>query len=113
MLIFSVPPAVLPLSFGKNIMNEGSFAQLSCIVPEGDEPIDISWSLYGIDISSSIGITTTKIGTRGNVLMIPSVCHVHSGMYECKADNAAGSASQSVNLQVNGKGFTPKVTTIY
>ena len=89
-------------------MNEGSFAQLSCIVPEGDEPIDISWSFHGMGISSNIGITTTKIGTRGNVLMIPSVGHVHTGTYECKADNAAGSASQSVSLQVNGKGFSFK-----
>ena len=83
-------------------MNEGSFAQLSCIVPEGDEPIEISWSFHGMDISAKTGITITKIGRKGSVLIIPSVGHEHTGMFECMANNAAGVASQSVELQVNG-----------
>lgn len=83
-------------------MNEGSFAQLSCIVAEGDEPLDISWSFHGKDITSDTGITITKIGLRGSVLMIPKVGHIHTGVYECKADNPAGSTSESVSLKVNG-----------
>ena len=34
---FAVRPRILPMSFGATIMNEGSFAQVSCIVPEGKE----------------------------------------------------------------------------
>lgn len=86
-------------------MNEGSFAQVSCIVPEGDDPIDISWSFHGMDVTANTGISTTKIGQRGSVLVIPSVGHIHTGMYECKANNEAGSATQSVGLQVNGRSF--------
>ena len=54
---------MLPLSFGRHVMNEGSFAQASCIVSEGDEPLTISWSLYGNDIKSDMGFTITPIGT--------------------------------------------------
>ena len=98
-----MPPSILPLTFGASVMNEGSFAQVSCVVREGDDPIDISWSFHGMDISAGTGISTTKIGQRGSVLMIPSVSHKHTGKYECKADNNVGSASQSVELQVNGR----------
>ena len=35
---------MLPLSFGNTITNEGSFAQLSCVVTEGDEPLTLSRS---------------------------------------------------------------------
>ena len=83
-------------------MNEGSFAQLSCIVSEGDEPLDISWSFHSKNITADTGTSITKIGSRGTVLVIPRVSHVHTGMYECRADNPAGSTTQSVLLNVNG-----------
>ena len=93
---------MLPLSFGRHVMNEGSFAQASCIVSEGDEPLTISWSLYGNDIKSDMGFTITPIGTRGSMLLINSVGHKHSGNYTCNAKNMAGSKEQTVELKVNG-----------
>ena len=91
------------MSFGANVMNEGSFAQVSCIVPVGDEPLSISWSFHGAEVTTDPGIITSPLGTRGSSLMIPQVGHRHSGHYTCKAKNAAGVASATVELMVNGQ----------
>jgi hypothetical protein len=100
---FLVQPNILPMSFGASVMNEGSFAQVSCIVPEGDEPLSISWSFHGTEVTTDPGIITSPLGTRGSSLMIPTVGHRHSGDYTCKAKNSAGVASETVQLMVNGQ----------
>ena len=100
---FSVPPDMLPISFGRDVLNEGAFAQASCIVTEGDEPLAVSWTFHGMDISSDLGIITTPIGTRGSMLLISSVGYRHRGTYTCTAKNVAGLRSLSVDLKVNGK----------
>ena len=102
-MFFTEPPEILPLSFGKDIMNEGAFAQVSCIVSEGDEPLKISWSFHGEAISSNLGIITTPIGTRGSMLLISRVEHHHRGTYTCKASNAAGTRFKTAQLNVNGR----------
>ena len=96
------PPTLLPLTFGQDVMNEGQFAQVVCIVTKGDEPLKISWALHGHIVSSEAGLTTTKLGTRTSMLTIQSVGYRHSGQYTCTASNQAGARSQSVNLKVNG-----------
>ena len=74
MLFFvSVTPVILPLRFGQEIMNEGGFAQVSCIVSEGDEPLSINWSFHGHALSDSLGIMSTRLATRGRYLMIPAL----------------------------------------
>ena len=83
-------------------MDEGSFAQVSCIVTKGDQPLTISWSFHGHDISSDLGIITTPLGQMGSSLMITSVGHKHRGTFTCKASNQAGNTTQSVELRVNG-----------
>ena len=87
-------------------MNEGAFAQVSCIITEGDEPLSISWTFHGSHITSDLGILTTPLGTKGSSLMIPSVGHGHRGNYTCQAANAAGSRSRGVELRVNGRTTT-------
>ena len=104
--VLSEPPNLLPLNFGQEIMDEGSFAQVSCIVTKGDQPLAISWSFHGSNITSDLGITTMPTGPMGSLLMIPSVGHKHRGTYTCKAQNSAGVRSQSVELRVNGKDKT-------
>ena len=94
---------MLPLSFGQSVLNEGGFAQVSCIVTEGDEPLTISWTFHGHNLSADLGIITTALGTRGSSLMIPSVGHKHRGNYTCKSFNLAGKRTQSVELRVNGR----------
>ena len=84
-------------------MNEGDFAQISCIVTSGDQPLTISWSFHGNQISADTGITTTNLGSRLSMLVIESVKHNHQGNYTCKAKNAAGVRSYTAELKVNGR----------
>lgn len=84
------------------MVNEGLYAQVSCIVQSGDLPIFISWSLKGDVISSEPGLTTSQLGQRASILSIDSVGYRHSGTYTCNARNEAGIATSSAELKVNG-----------
>ena len=94
---------LMPLTFGRDVLDEGEFAQLVCIVSKGDEPLQISWALKGDVISSEPSLTTASLGTRTSMLTITSVGYRHSGTYTCTAKNGAGIASQTAELKVNGK----------
>ena len=97
------PPVLLPLTFGSDVVDEGEFAQLVCIVRKGDEPLVLSWALKGDIVSSEPGLTTASLGTRTSMLTINSVGYRHSGTYTCTAKNNAGVTSQTAELKVNGK----------
>ncbi len=90
------------MTFGKETMDEGEFAQVICIVSKGDEPLHLSWSLHGAAISSEPSISTNQLGSRTSMLTIQSVGYRHSGLYTCVASNKAGSVSKSAQLKVNG-----------
>ena len=92
----------MPISFGKDIFDEGMLAQLLCTVAAGDEPLAIAWSFHGNNISSDSGIMTSNFGSKTSILMIQSVSHGHRGMYTCRAKNKAGSAASTAELKVNG-----------
>ena len=96
------PPKLVPINFGQNIFDEGSSAQVLCSVTDGDEPLSITWSFHGINISSDSGIVTSNIGSKVSILMIGSVNHGHRGQYTCLAKNKAGTASSTAELRVNG-----------
>ena len=101
--LISEPPEIVPFDFGSDIVNQKEFAQLSCVVRKGDEPISITWSLKGDDISSDPDMTTNTIGNRMSLLVITSVEYRHSGTYTCRAENEAGVDNHSAELKVNGK----------
>ena len=84
------------------MVDEGNFAQLSCIAMTGDEPLSISWTFHGQDISIDLGILISPIGTRGSMLVISRVGHSHSGEFTCTAKNEAGAKSETAVLKVNG-----------
>lgn len=86
-----------------DVINEGAFAQLSCVVTEGDEPLAISWSIHGHSLTSDLGIVTSNMGARASILMIPAVDHKHMGDYTCSAKNRAGDATHTASLKVNGR----------
>ena len=98
----------MPLTFGADSLDEGQLAQVICIVAKGDEPLTISWSLQGENISSEPSLTTNSLGTRTSMLTIDSVGYRHSGTFTCTANNRAGTATQSVLLKVNGKSESRK-----
>ena len=97
------PPDLMPLSFGRDVLNENDLASVNCIAARGDEPMTISWTFHGHDINADLGIVISPIGGRGSTLIIMKVGHKHSGRFTCTASNAVGSRSESINLQVNGK----------
>jgi hypothetical protein len=99
---FAEPPRIVPFSFGSEVVDEGAFAQLTCSVSHGDEPISLSWSLKGDEISSEPTMTTSTIGTRTSILIISAVGSRHVGEYTCQARNPAGVATYSTLLRVNG-----------
>jgi len=101
--LFSEPPDLLPLTFGRDVMDENDLAQLTCIAAKGDEPMTVSWTFHGNNISSDLGIITTPIGGRGSLLVISAITFKHGGKYTCIAKNDAGVRHQTVELKVNGR----------
>ena len=100
--LFSELPSIVPFSFGRAIVDEGDFAQVTCSISKGDEPLKVSWSLKGDVVSSEPSLSTTMIGKRTSILIIDSVGYRHSGVYTCHASNKAGSVSYHTELRVNG-----------
>lgn len=83
-------------------MNAGEFANLQCIVPTGDLPLNIRWSYPGEEMGGSSGVLAKKVADRVSMLMISVITARHAGEYVCTAENAAGTSSHSTVLTVNG-----------
>jgi hypothetical protein len=92
----------VPFTFGATAINQGEFAQLTCVIRKGDKPLSITWSLKGDIITSDPAITTTMLGQQTSILIISSVDYQHSGVYTCRAENPAGISTFSAELLVNG-----------
>ena len=108
--MFLEPPIIVPISFGREVFDEGDYAQVSCVVSSGDLPLSITWSLQGVSVQggSETGIATAPMGPRASFLSIQSVSSQHSGVYTCTARNTAGTSSYSTSLIVNGNFFSKK-----
>lgn len=102
----SVPPTIQQFSFTKLPMNAGEFANLQCIVPTGDLPLNIRWSYPGEEMGGSSGVLAKKVADRVSMLMISIITARHAGQYVCTAENAAGTVSHSTTLTVNGSGLS-------
>ena len=101
-ILFTEKPDIVPFSFGRETIDQGKFAQLTCVVSSGDRPLSITWSLKGDIVSSDDTMTTTMLGTQASMLVIQSVDYQHSGVYTCRAENPAGITTHSAELKVNG-----------
>lgn len=76
---------------------------MTCLVSEGDIPLDISWSFESSVPFTEIGITTHKFGYQGSVLLIAETNASHQGHYTCSVKNNAGTADYTTSLDVHGK----------
>ena len=100
--LFTEPPKLSPMSFGEDVVDEGTFGTLVCIVLKGDAPFSFTWSMQGEIVHSEPGLSTNQIGGRTSMLTISSIGHRHSGTYTCTVSNEAGQVSESAELKVNG-----------
>ncbi|KAG5890612.1 hypothetical protein JTB14_005122 [Gonioctena quinquepunctata] len=96
-----VPPDILPFDFGKDQINSGDFASLTCSVHKGDLPINISWLHNNISIGYIDGIMTTKAGKKASTITIDAAQEVHAGEYTCVGENKAGATRYSSLLHVH------------
>lgn len=93
----------MPFEFGEESFNTGDSTGVSCVVVKGDLPISIKWTLNGSPIvNGENGLTVMKLSAKSSVLNIASLEKEHRGIVKCIAENAAGVAEYSSELQVNG-----------
>lgn len=98
---FVVLPHIVPFSPEEDV-NSGESIQLTCHISKGDRPLQINWNFHGEELSSHLGITTTRVGDRTSFLSIASAMAAHNGNYTCTASNQAGTTSYTAAVHVNG-----------
>ena len=101
-------PKITAFSFGdEESFTPEAHAQTSCIVSEGDLPLDITWTFHGSDgqflDAAMAGLSTVRLGPRSSVLQIDALSAAHSGEYTCTARNAAGSHNFTTHIKVLGR----------
>ncbi|XP_073812159.1 Down syndrome cell adhesion molecule 1 isoform X32 [Musca autumnalis] len=97
-----VPPQVLPFIFGEDAADVGDIASATCVVPKGDFPLDIHWTLNNITIvNNEQGFSVVRLNKRTSSLNIESLTGHHRGVYKCIASNKAGTSEYAAELQVN------------
>lgn len=100
--IVLVLPHIVQFSFGDSAIYSGQATQVTCLVSEGDAPLEFTWTFEGLSANSLSDVTTTKIGTKGSLLFIDSVTEDQAGNYTCSVSNRAGSVSYAATLNVYG-----------
>jgi len=105
-VVFIVPPRIVPFNFEEPIFS-GQSAQITCLVSEGDAPMNISWWFRKSDNSELIplpsGISVNKMGSKLSMLFIESTSSYFAGNYACVVENRAGSSKYMSTLNVHGK----------
>ena len=101
----SAPPTIMPFLFPNKLLNEGMRSAVSCQILEGSLPIQFDWTKDGLSLGSSgiDGVTIRGNDEYSSTLIIDHLRFLHRGNYTCKASNAAGFATHSAELTVNGK----------
>ncbi|XP_017132716.1 Down syndrome cell adhesion molecule-like protein Dscam2 isoform X6 [Drosophila elegans] len=97
-----VAPQISPFSFGDEPLNRGEVASVNCVVPKGDLPLDIYWTLNSaLIVNGELGFTLVRLNKRTSSLNVDSLEAVHRGSYKCIANNSAGYAEYVSTLDVN------------
>ena len=100
----------MPFLFPNKLLNEGMRSAVSCQILEGSLPITFRWDKDGQPLQGSSGLfepVLDGVVIRSNdeyssTLIIDHLKFEHRGNYTCVATNAAGLASHSAELTVNG-----------
>lgn len=101
-LNISVPPNILPFTFGEKPTNVGEYLQAACTVNYGDLPLTITWTFNGHIISQRNNDYVMTNSKRSSILIIESVDAKHAGSYTCVGENRAGRNTHSTDLVVYG-----------
>lgn len=96
-----VLPRITPFAFESPIF-AGQAAQVTCLISEGDSPLEIVWSFDGENKINHLGISTIKAGSKGSMLLIESASYRHRGNYTCSAKNPAGESEFTTSLNIHG-----------
>ncbi|XP_044595829.1 Down syndrome cell adhesion molecule-like protein Dscam2 isoform X11 [Cotesia glomerata] len=95
-----VLPRISHFDFGEQPIYEGQAAQLACMVPVGDTPIQINWTLDGKPLPPSLPHNIGKLGPRTSIMQIEPVTSRHAGNYACVASNPSGKVTYESTLRV-------------
>ncbi|KRF98057.1 uncharacterized protein Dwil_GK22019, isoform T [Drosophila willistoni] len=97
-----VAPQISPFLFGDEPLNRGEVASVNCVVPKGDLPLDIYWTINSaLIVNGELGFTIVRLNKRTSSLNVDSLEAAHRGTYKCIANNSAGYAEYIANLEVN------------
>lgn len=103
MVLCKVPPQIQPFGFGEVTANTGEIAGVFCLVPKGDLPMEIRWTLNSAPIiNGEHGFSLLRMNARSSSLNIESLEARHRGLYKCLASNQAGISEYTAELRVNG-----------
>lgn len=95
-------PVIVPFALGDKPAHMDQFLSMSCVISDGDLPLNIFWTFNNQPITSDMDVSVSKLGKRSSVLSIDSVSGHHAGNYTCHGKNGAGSTTYSTELKVIG-----------
>lgn len=102
-LLFSVPPKIIPFPLQEVHLHDGMLARIVCGVNQGDLPLTFFWLKDGRAIAiNEQNVAIHEIDEFSSILLIKSVTPWHSGNYTCIAKNQAGVVNYTSHLTVNG-----------
>lgn len=102
LFFFIVSPRITPFFFEDNPHHAGQYVQVTCLVPDGDLPLSIVWTVNGKNLKEYPEINIAKVGKRSSILSVESVSYEHAGNITCIANNSAGESHFTTELLVNG-----------
>ena len=87
------------------LLQRGERVTITCTMAKGDVPLNILWLKDGIPLANTDDerVKILTFDHYNSMLTIESLELRHVGNYTCQAANAAGTASHSQAVLVNGK----------
>lgn len=96
-----MPPRLASIAFPEGT-RAGMRAQATCLVQEGDQPIEITWKKDGKVIVSNPFLSISNIDPYTSILVVKNASGNHTGNYTCIASNMVRESKQSASLIVRG-----------